>query len=190
MTGQIKQNSDGSLDVQCNALLNSNSGCGVTEWSRASYGASFDAQGGGVFAMKWDENGIAVWSFYRAAVPQDILQGTPTPSTWGVPVAALAPTYCSPLSNFFVNHSMIFDITFCGDWAGNSYATTTCPGTCEERLMDPSNFINATWIINYLKVYRKQPLYGSVSSAAVSDRWTVPVSVVTTSLLFAFGLLL
>jgi hypothetical protein len=59
----IQQNSDGSLDVQCNALLNSNSGCGVTEWSRASYGASFDAQGGGVFAMKWDENGIAVCEY-------------------------------------------------------------------------------------------------------------------------------
>jgi hypothetical protein len=34
------------------------------EWSRASYGATFDAQGGGVFAMKWDENGIAVCEYY------------------------------------------------------------------------------------------------------------------------------
>ena len=32
------------------------------------------------------------------------------------------------------------DITFCGDWAGNSYKTTKCPGTCEERLQDPQNF--------------------------------------------------
>jgi len=28
-----------------------------------------------------------------------------------------------------------------GDWAGNSYATSGCPGTCEERLLDPNNFV-------------------------------------------------
>lgn len=28
-----------------------------------------------------------------------------------------------------------------GDWAGNSYATSGCPGTCPDRLMDPANFV-------------------------------------------------
>ena len=46
--------------TSCNADLNSNSGCDVTEWSRASYGPLFDQSGGGVLAMKWDENGISV----------------------------------------------------------------------------------------------------------------------------------
>jgi hypothetical protein len=166
------------------------------EWSRASYGPYFDAQQGGVFAMKWDEDGIGVClsipfffsflfrscffvgSFYRAAIPQDILSGAPDPSNWGVPVAFLDPSQCDP-SKYFVNHSLIFgkcpfvfcassfspsfslkDITFCGmvdsslfffffgssffalgDWAGNSYATSGCPGTCNDRLMDPSNFV-------------------------------------------------
>jgi hypothetical protein len=32
----------------------------VIEWSQASYGPTFDAGGGGVFAMKWDSDGIAV----------------------------------------------------------------------------------------------------------------------------------
>lgn len=39
-----------------------------------------------------------------------------------------------------------------GDWAGNSYASTDCPGTCEERLTEPANFVvssrsshGATW---------------------------------------------
>jgi len=36
--------------------------------------------------------------------------------------------------------SFTADITFCGDWAGNSYATSGCPGTCAERLQDPKNF--------------------------------------------------
>jgi hypothetical protein len=75
--------------------------------------------------MKWDENGIAVcafyyslrfWlrrnvpvtgSFYRAAVPKDIVEGSPDPSQWGPPSAALEPTNCD-LQKYFVNHSIIF----------------------------------------------------------------------------------
>ncbi|KAJ8522535.1 hypothetical protein ONZ45_g901 [Pleurotus djamor] len=141
-------------NLNCDGNLPGNPGCGITEWSRASYGPYFDAQGGGVYAMKWDDTGIAVWSFYRAAVPQDIISGSPRPSGWGAPVAALDPSGCDPLKHF-VNQAIIFDITFCGDWAGNSYATSGCPGTCPDRLMDPTNFDNALWIINSLKVYRK-----------------------------------
>ncbi|TFY80118.1 hypothetical protein EWM64_g3892 [Hericium alpestre] len=139
-------------------------GCGITEWSRASYGPTFDAQGGGVFAMKWDQDGIAVWSFYRVAVPQDIVNEAPNPSQWGAPVAALEPGKCNPFQ-YFANHSIIFDITFCGDWAGNSYATSGCPGTCSDRLMDPSNFVNASWDINTVKVYRRQDITGTISAA-------------------------
>ncbi|PIL31983.1 hypothetical protein GSI_06687 [Ganoderma sinense ZZ0214-1] len=151
-------------NITCDGNANGNAGCGVTEWSRASYGPIFDEQGGGVFAMKWDDQGIAVWSFYRAAVPADVLAGNPTPSTWGEPVAMLDPSGCDPIANF-VNHSIVFDITFCGDWAGNSYATSGCPGTCTDRLMDSSNFVNASWNINTLKVYRKQTLTGLVNGA-------------------------
>ena len=56
----LLQQSNGTDNLDCNGLINQNSGCGVTDWSRASYGPYFDAQGGGIFAMKWDENGIAV----------------------------------------------------------------------------------------------------------------------------------
>ncbi|KAF9044712.1 glycoside hydrolase family 16 protein [Hymenopellis radicata] len=167
-TGTVVQ-SNGVNNTNCDGTANSNSGCGITEWSRASYGPYFDQQGGGVFAMKWDENGIAIYSFYRVAVPKDIDEGSPTPSSWGIADAFLDPEYCDPISNF-VNHSVIFDITFCGDWAGNSYATTTCPGTCAERLMDPSNFENASWSINSLKVYRKQTLNGQVNGASGMHR--------------------
>jgi hypothetical protein len=73
---------------------------------------------------------ISSGSFYRAAVPQDIVQGIPDPSNWGTPVAALWPQGCDPLT-YFANHSIVFgmyirpliivlgsfysgDITFCG----------------------------------------------------------------------------
>ncbi|KAJ7254086.1 glycoside hydrolase family 16 protein [Mycena haematopus] len=161
-TGSLVLSNNGTANLNCDGNLPGNAGCGITEWSKASYGPFFDEQGGGVFAMKWDETGIAVYSFYRSAIPNDITTNSPDPANWGVPVAALAPDACNPLT-FFVNHSIIFDITFCGDWAGNSYATSGCPGSCTTRLMDPANFVNASWSINSLKVYRKQGIIGTVS---------------------------
>jgi len=163
-TGSLVTN-NGQPNLDCDGTLPGNAGCGVTEWSRASYGPDFDAAGGGVFAMKWDEEGIAVWSFYRNAVPTDIVTNQPSPSLWGTPVAVLEPAGCDPIANF-VNHSIIFDITFCGDWAGNSYATSGCPGTCSDRLIDPSNFVNASWTINSVKVYKKQILSGRISNGS------------------------
>ncbi|KIM48180.1 glycoside hydrolase family 16 protein [Hebeloma cylindrosporum] len=163
-TGTISSN-DGKNHTDCNSFINSNAGCGITEWSRASYGPYFDSQGGGVFAMKWDENDISIWSFYRAAIPKDVAAGNPNPSGWGLPSARLHASQCD-IRKFFGNHSIVFDITFCGDWAGNSYATSRCPGTCEERLMEPKNFENATWSINSLNVYRKQALAGHISTSS------------------------
>jgi hypothetical protein len=114
--------------LDCDGTLSGNPGCGITEWSRASYGPYFDSQGGGVFAMKWDDEGIAVCeffsypnfflitecassgNFYRAAIPQDITDGqSPNPSTWGKPGAELSPIGCDPIK-FFTNHSIIFGL--------------------------------------------------------------------------------
>jgi hypothetical protein len=52
------QQENGANNTICEA--NVYGGCGITEWSRASYGPYFDSQGGGVYAMKWDDTGIAV----------------------------------------------------------------------------------------------------------------------------------
>lgn len=183
-TGTIVE-TNGVPNLDCDGELNYNSGCGVVEWSRASYGPIFDSQGGGIFAMKWDVSGIGVWSFYRAAIPQDVIDGQPTPSNWGEPVAFLEPGGCNPITNF-VNHSIVFDITFCGDWAGNSYATSGCPGTCSGRLMDPSNFVNASWRINALTVYRQQIFAGEVSASASSCSRTFSRAL----LFFGFALVL
>lgn len=81
----------------------------------------------------------------------------------------------------------IFAKYFAGDWAGNSYATSGCPGTCDDRLMDPANFVvcetvlfyyymilltldlkNASWSINSLKVYRKQMINGRITNFSTS----------------------
>ncbi|KAI0307829.1 concanavalin A-like lectin/glucanase domain-containing protein [Multifurca ochricompacta] len=179
----VRQNNQPYLNCEGSGTL---PGCGVIEWSQASYGPTFDAQGGGIFAMKWDRDGISVWNFYRVAIPKDILAGTPNPATWPNPTATLEPAGCDPLK-YFVNHSIVFDITFCGDWAGNSYATSGCPGTCADRLVDPTNFVNASWSINWLKVYRRQNVVGVVSASAPPLAMRLPL-LLAIATMTAFGL--
>ena len=65
-------------------------GCGVQSNSPVGYGTPFDANGGGVYAMQWNSNGIKVWQFPRANIPGDISNGNPNPDGWGQPVANFA----------------------------------------------------------------------------------------------------
>ena len=46
-------------------------------------------------------------SFFRAAVPDDVTQGSPNPSLWGIPSATLSNTSCN-IEQYFVNHSIVF----------------------------------------------------------------------------------
>ena len=64
---------------------------------------------------------------------------------------------------------LTFILTLTGDWAGNSYASRGCPGTCAERIMDPANFVNATWSINSVRVFKKTLLAGTntIPSSAI-----------------------
>ena len=55
-TGTVKQ-------LNCDKDVAANAGCGVVEWSRASYGPYFTEQGGGILVMKWDENDISICKY-------------------------------------------------------------------------------------------------------------------------------
>jgi len=44
----------------CDATVNYNTGCGIVDQSIASFGPAFNAKGGGIYAMKWDETSIDV----------------------------------------------------------------------------------------------------------------------------------
>ncbi|CCA72549.1 related to mixed-linked glucanase precursor MLG1 [Serendipita indica DSM 11827] len=142
----------GSLN--CDASINYNKGCGIVDQSIASFGQTFNEKGGGIYAVKWDSDSIDVWFFYRSAIPSNILEGLPDPATWPLPSASLSRPGCD-IDKYFKNNMIIFDTTLCGDWAGTSYAAAGCPGTCEERVTNPNSFVNATWSINYIKVYNK-----------------------------------
>ena len=64
--------------------------------------------------------------------PADFLAGTPDPRTWPTPYAAF-PTQANCASTHFEDMQLVFDLTFCGGFAGNTY-DDTCgdqPAACK-----------------------------------------------------------
>jgi len=121
--------------TDCAALTTGNQGCGIRASTNNSFGAGFNSNGGGVYAMKWDSTGIAVYFFPRGSEPGDITAGAPQPDGWGTALARWPAVSCDPFT-FFTNHSAIFDTTLCGQWAGAVWDTSGIPGqeqSCAQR---------------------------------------------------------
>jgi len=131
-------------------------GCSIVAATN-TFGAPFNKAQGGVFATEWDpQSAIRVWYWPRTSIPSDITSGKPDPSTWGLPYANFVLGSSCPSTHFF-NHSVTFDLTFCGDWAGDVFADD-CPnmGTCENYVKsNPANFTESYWLVNYVRVYSK-----------------------------------
>jgi len=131
-----------------------NAGCGVTATTGNSYGTGFNNNKGGVYAMEWSNAGINIWFFPRNNIPADVNSDTPTPSTWPVPEAAFPFGTNCPASHF-ANHQIIFDNTFCGDWAGAVFGQNGCPGSCTNYVKNNfTEFTQSFWAINHLKTFR------------------------------------
>lgn len=152
--------------TDCSAAATGNQGCGVRSASNISYGPGFNANGGGVYAMQWDNSGIAVYFFPRGSIPADIPAGTPVPSSWGLAQARWPATTCNPFQ-FFYNNVAIFDTTLCGDWASGVWSGSGIPGqaqscaartgysTCEAFVRaSGSSFNEAYWEVKSLQVYQ------------------------------------
>ncbi|KAI9847965.1 MAG: hypothetical protein M1837_001482 [Sclerophora amabilis] len=137
-----------------------NAGCKITHPSTSSYGADFNAHHGGVYATEWTSQAIKIWFFTRDRIPHDIAAGTPNPSTWGQPSAHFAGD-CD-IDSRFHDLRIIFDTTFCGDWAGDVWdSAETCTALPHGRTCDgfvannPTAFRDAYWEINSLKIYQE-----------------------------------
>lgn len=150
------------LTTNCLNSTDSNAGCGV-QGTDASFGADFNAAGGGVYAMELRAAGIRVWYWLRSAIPSDITSAetdssvVPDPSSWGTPLADFPSTDCD-IGSHFTNQSIIANIDVCGDWAGTTSVYTTewnCPVNCTYlAAYEPSAFDEAYWEWNYFKVYQ------------------------------------
>jgi len=194
----------------CDTTINFNSGCGTTAATSNTYGEGFNGAGGGVFATEWTSEYIRIWHFQFGLVPQDIIDGNPDPSTWGLPQANFQGDCV--IYDHFADHKIIFDTTFCGDWAGNQFASDQicgllAGGSCKDyvannpkdfidtyvpfflhiplQLVRPANKrIRSYWAINSVKVY-KQPEIEIVSSTQVTTPITSTTPITKGSAIFS-----
>lgn len=158
-----------------------NAGCSIATSNTESYGPGLNGIGGGVYATEWTSNSISIWFFPRGTIPNDISSGSPDPSNWGLPVAHFAGA-CD-IDEHFQNQQIMFDLTFCGQWAGQVWTTDdTCSSkaaTCQEYVQNnPEAFSNAYWLINSLKVYQQN---GAAAPSATSATTSATSSYVQTS---------
>jgi len=143
----------------CDVAATSNSGCGVKFTDTRSYGPTFNNNGGGWYAMERTNSGIKVWFWSRNAgtVPSDVSAGGTSINTsnWGTPVANFPSTSCN-IASKFGPHNIIINLTFCGDWAGQSsiYGASGCPSSCVDYVnKNPSAFTNAYFDFASLNIY-------------------------------------
>ncbi|CAG7853791.1 Probable glycosidase C21B10.07 [Serendipita indica DSM 11827] len=139
-----------SVNRDCNAFVNYNSGCNSKVNNQFSYGPSFNAMGGGWYALERTRKEIKVWFWPRndATVPAEVasryhhsrgLIQAPIvgdiplgghhhhpdtihidTSTWGVPDALFVDDQCD-IPSHFKEHHIVINLTFCGDWAGEFF---------------------------------------------------------------------
>lgn len=151
MTGTVEA-------TDCDCTSGSNEGCGITTNDQQSYGVGLNEGGGGVYATEWTTSGISVYFFPRSSVPSDINNGKPDPSSWGSPVAHFSGG-CD-ISKTFTDHQIVFDTTFCGDWAGaddvwsQSCAASTGKSCQDYVAQNGEDFEGQHWSVNSLKVYQ------------------------------------
>ena len=135
-----------------------NAGCQIADSQSLTFGSGFNAANGGVYATEWTSDFIKIWFFPRGAVPSDVASGNPNPSdAWGVPNSLFQGSF--NMDAHFQNLQIIFDTTFCGQWAGTDWPTSSCASlapTCEAYVTNnPSAFADAYWAINTLQVFQQ-----------------------------------
>ncbi|RDA92229.1 hypothetical protein CP533_5709 [Ophiocordyceps camponoti-saundersi (nom. inval.)] len=148
----------------------SSGGCSQQTGGASNYGDGFNAGQGGVYATEWTSDHIAVWFFPRSSIPSDVAAGQPDPSSWGMPLARFSG--CD-IDSHFNNNQLVFDTTFCGDWAGNPNvwaADKTCAAkaaTCQDYVAaNPGDFSEAYWEVNSVKVFQQK------SAPTTVQKWT------------------
>ena len=71
------------------------------------------------------------------------------------------------MDDHFKNLKIVFDTTFCGDWAGNTWNESSCASlapTCEEYVAkNPQAFKDSYWAVNTLQVFQDDGTAGPVN---------------------------
>ncbi|AEO54148.1 glycoside hydrolase family 16 protein [Thermothelomyces thermophilus ATCC 42464] len=159
-------------------------GCTQDTSAPDNYGAGFNAAGGGIYAVEWTDAAIKVWFLPRDSPIASQLSSSfsssssssfPSggnnnntnikdnksldPSAFGTPLAVFAGGAECPIGDHFANHHLVFDTTFCGDWAGRVWAAdgacAALADTCEDYVAaHPEAFSEAYWLLGSIRVYQ------------------------------------
>lgn len=152
MVGSLLTKECGSVAGTQGCLVNAGGG---------TFGTPFNGGGGGLYAMEWTKDHIAIWYFPRGAIPASITNDRPDVSTFGTP-RALFQGPCN-FADHFRAHRVVFDTTFCGDWAGGVYGESGCPiddpssarQSCHNYVAShPSAYKESYWEVNSVKIYQ------------------------------------
>lgn len=141
--------------------------------------------------MEWTSNFIRIWFFSRdSAIPSSLNEGSPDPREFGI-AAANYEGSCD-IDRHFSNHSIIFDTTFCGDYAGPTFDDPSygCPLTenmnswesCVQFVANnPESFTESYWRIKSMRVYQQpQDNFTDIpSQTATASRTRTPISSAT-----------
>ncbi|KAF2187627.1 glycoside hydrolase family 16 protein [Zopfia rhizophila CBS 207.26] len=150
---------------------NENAGCSIKHPSKNSYGTGLNSIKGGVYATLWTDKAISVYFFPRDSIPKDVLGNSPDPASWGTPAAKFSGACDIP--SVFNDQQIVFDTTFCGDWAGQVWSSGSCASkaaTCNAYVQNnPSAFANAYWTIKALRVYQSNGNGSPAPSAPASN---------------------
>jgi len=106
-------------------------GCTVQSTIPFSLGSSFNDNGGGVYAIEWTSTAIRIWFFPRDAIPPSLTSSFPNTADFGIPSANFEGS-CD-IDTYLYNHSLTFNVDFCGGWAGPTFTADGCPS------LDPTN---------------------------------------------------
>ncbi|KAH6952313.1 hypothetical protein BKA56DRAFT_638499 [Ilyonectria sp. MPI-CAGE-AT-0026] len=85
-----------------------------------NYSNSFNANGGGVYAIEWTSDYISIWFFARNQIPDNIKTEFLDPSAWGLPTARFIGGSGCNTDTYFMSNSLVFDTTFCRDQCGDT----------------------------------------------------------------------
>lgn len=162
-----------------------NAGCSIDTTNIQTYGDGFNSNNGGVYATNYESSAISIYFFPRGSIPSDITSGSPDPTGWGTPLAQFQGG-CD-IDSFIYNQQIVFDLTFCGSWAGAAFTSdSTCSAkasTCNDYVQNnPTAFQDAYWTINSLQVYSSSgSTTESVASVSVASTPSSSASVAAPS---------
>lgn len=125
---------------------------------------------GGIYAMEWTSEHLAVWNWARTAAPADIAAGKPTPSTWGTPSYMI---HDCDIERAFQDMNIVLNIDFCGvagdpgQW--DSCAVKTGYSTCQAYVAaNHDDFQDAHFKIKDITIYTEGENVPTSSSTVIS----------------------